>query len=118
MKWPLYLQATKKWMRRIGIVFGLMYALGVVLWSWPRSPDCPVEEHSFQGQTLEVEFCLNHASDRQYIGIGIYSKEGTLLAWRSGTFDKESRQNYMAIEDTMIRYSDDTSDLSSANIPD
>ncbi len=54
-----------------------------------------------------MAFCHNHVSDRQYIGIGIYSKDGELLAWRSATFAKESRLNYMAIEDTMIRYSDD-----------
>jgi hypothetical protein len=111
-------QVIKMWGRRIAIGLVAVYLLSVVLWSWPRNPTCPVEEHSFNDQKFDVEFCLNHASDRQYIGIGVYSKEGNLLAWRWGTFAKEGHLNYMAIEDTMIRYSDDTSDLRSASIPE
>ena len=97
----------KKWIRRIAIGLATLYLLSVVLWSWPRHPTCPVEKHSFNGQKFDVEFCWNHASDRQYIGIGVYSEGGRLLAWRWATFAKESPLNYMAIEDTMIRYSDD-----------
>jgi hypothetical protein len=106
IKWA----AIKKWSKRIAIGFGVLYLLGVVLWSWPRHPDCPVEEHMFQGQEFDVEFCHNYTSSRQYIGIGVYSKEGRLLAWRAATFANESRLNYMAIEDTMIRYSDNPMD--------
>jgi hypothetical protein len=47
----------------------------------------------------------------------VYDKAGKLLAWRIPTFAKESRLNYMAIEESLIRYSDDTSDLRSASIP-
>lgn len=103
-------QVIKMWGRRIAIGLVAVYLLSVVLWSWPRNPTCPVEEHSFNDQKFDVEFCLNHASDRQYIGIGVYSKGGGLLAWRWATFAKESPLNYMAIEDTMIRYSDDPMD--------
>jgi hypothetical protein len=66
-----------------------------------------VEEHSFNGQKFDIEICSGYGSDRGYVGILVYSKEGEFLAWRRGTFAKESRLNYMAIEDTMIRYSDD-----------
>ena len=103
-------QVIKKWGKRIAIGLVAVYLLSVVLWSWPRHPTCPVEKHSFNGQKFDVEFCWNHASDRQYIGIGVYSKGGHLLAWRWATFAKESRLNYMAIEDTMIRYSDSPMD--------
>ena len=48
----------------------------------------------------------------------VYDKAGKLLAWRIPTFAKESRLNYMAIEESLIRYSDDTSDLRSASIPE
>ena len=102
-----YLQAFKKWSKRIAIAFAVIYALGVLDQSFPGPPDCPVEEHMFQGQKFDVEFCHNYTSSRQYIGIGVYSKEGRLLAWRAATFANESPLNYMSIEDTKIRYSDD-----------
>lgn len=108
----------KKWIRRIAIGLAALYVLDTIYASLPQTPQCPVEEHSFGGQNLDVEFCLNHVSDRQYIGIRVYSKEGELLARRSATFAKEGRLNYMAIEDIIIRYSDDTSDLRSASIPE
>jgi hypothetical protein len=100
----------KKWGKRIAVAFAVLYTLGVLDQSFPGPPECPVEEHVFQGQKFDVEFCHNYASDRQYIGIGVYSKEGAFLAWRGATFANESRLNYMAIEDTMIRYSDNPMD--------
>ncbi len=115
---PVNWQVIKKWVMRIAIVFIAIYLLGVVLWSWPRKPQCPVEERSFQGKKLDVEICSGHGSESGKIGILIYSKEGDLLAWRRGTFAKEGRLNYMAIEENLIRYSDDTSDLRSASIPE
>jgi hypothetical protein len=115
---PVSWQVIKKWAKPIAIVFFAIYMLGVLLWSWPRTSQCPVEEHSFQGKKLDVEICSGYGSERGYIGILIYSKEGDLLAWRKGTFAKEGRLNYMAIEENLIRYSDDTSDLRSASIPE
>ena len=101
------LQVIKKWAKRIAIIFSTFYVLGVVLWSWPRTPQCPIEEHSFQGEKLDIEICSGYGSDSGYVGILVYSKEGDFLAWRRGTFAKESPLNYMAIEDTQILYSDD-----------
>jgi hypothetical protein len=111
-------QVIKGWGKRMAIVFASLYVLDTIYASLPSTPECPVEEHSFGGQKFDVEFCWNHASDRQYIGIRVYSKEGAYLARRWATFAKEGHLNYMAIEDTMIRYSDDTSDLRSASIPE
>ena len=99
-------QVMKKWAKRVAIFLAALYMVGVVLWSWPRTPQCPVEEHSFGGKKLDVEICSGYSSDRGYVGILVYSKEGDFLAWRRGTFAKESRLNYMAIEDHLIRYSD------------
>jgi hypothetical protein len=107
---PFNWQIIKRWGRRIAIVFASLYVLDTIYASLPRTPQCPVEEHSFNGQKFDVEFCWNHVSDRQYIGIRVYSKEGAYLARRWATFAKESPLNYMAIEDTMIRYSDDPMD--------
>lgn len=111
-------QMIMKWVKRIAIAFGALYVLAVIEQSLPRQPQCPVEEHSFQGKKFDIELCLNLHDNSQRIGIFVYEKNGGLLAWRGATFAKESPLNYMAIEDTMIRYSDDTSDLSSASIPE
>ena len=112
--WPV----IKKWARRTAIASGVLYVLALVDLNWPRTPSCPVEEHSFNDQKFDIEICSGYGSDRGYVGILVYSKEGEFLAWRRGTFAKEGRLNYMAIEDTLIRYSDDTSDLRSASIPE
>ena len=96
----------KKWLKRCAIVLGVIYVLGLIEMNWPRPPICPIEKHSFKGLDLDVEFCLSNASDRKYMGIRVYSKLGELLALRTATFAKESRLNYMAIEDHLIRYSD------------
>jgi hypothetical protein len=70
-----------------------------------------VEEHSFQGKKFDLELCLNLNDNSERIGIFVYSKSsGGLLAWRGANFARESRLNYMAIEDTMIRYSDNPMD--------
>ena len=111
-------QAFKKWGKRIAIAFGVIYALGVLDQSFPGPPPCPVEEHMFQGQKFDMSFCHRYTSSRQYIGIGVYSKEGRLLAWRAATFPKESRLNYMAIEDTMIRYSDNIPVITNETMPE
>ena len=108
----------KKWIKRCAIIFGVIYVLGVIDKSWPRTPYCPVEQHSFKGQEFDLELCLNLNDNSERIGIFVYSKNGSLLAWRGATFDNESRLNYMAIEESLIRYSDDTSDLRSASIPE
>ena len=104
--WPV----IKKWARRTAIASGVLYVLALVDLNWPRTPSCPVEEHSFNGQKFDIEICSGYGNDRGYVGILVYSKEGEFLAWRRGTFAKESRLNYMAIEDTMIRYSDSPMD--------
>ena len=108
----------KKWFRRCTIFFGVIYVLGVIDLSWPRTPSCPVEQHSFKGQEFDLELCLNLNSSSQSVAVLVYSKRGELLALRSATFANEGRVNYMAIEDNLIRYSDDTSDLRSASIPE
>lgn len=103
----LHWLTLKKWIKRIAIIFAVLYILGVLDRSFPGPPECPVEEHAFADQKFDIEFCHRYVSDRQYIGIGVYSKDGALLAWRWATFANESPLNYMAIEATQIRYSDD-----------
>jgi hypothetical protein len=118
MKSMLIGQRIIKWATRIAIIFGVIYVLAVIDKSLSRQPQCPIEEHSFQGEKFDVELCLNLHDNSQRIGIFVYAKNGGLLAWRGATFARESPLNYLAIEDTMIRYSDDISDLSSASIPE
>lgn len=111
-QWP----KLKKWIKRIGIGFGVVYVLGVVDKCLPRPIQCPVEEHSFQGQQFDLELCLNLNDNSERIGIFVYSKnDGRLLAWRGANFANESPLNYMAIEDTKIRYSDDP--LNNEDVP-
>lgn len=112
--WP----KIKKWTKGIAIGFAIVYVADAIYASRPRKPICPVEEHSFAGQAFDIEICLNYNSKLTHFGMRVYSKEGAYLAKRMATFAKEGRLNYMAIEDTMIRYSDDTSDLTSASIPE
>lgn len=100
-------QTAKKWAKRLAIAFGVLYVLGVVEKSVPRPPQCPIEQHTFQGQKFDIELCLNIHDGSERIGIFVYAPNGGLLAWRGATFAQESRLNYMAIEDTKIRYSDD-----------
>jgi hypothetical protein len=111
-------QKIKKWGKRMAIAFGVIYVLGVIDQSLPRPPQCPIEEHRFQGEKFDIELCLNLHDNSERIGIFVYSKEGALLAWRGATFPKESRLNYMAIEDTMIRYSNNSPDITSETSPE
>ena len=99
-------QAARKWGKRIVIAFSVLYVIGVIEKSLPRPPQCPMEQHSFQGQKFDIELCLNIHDNSERVGFFVYSSNGGLLAWRGATFAQESRLNYMAIEDTMIRYSD------------
>lgn len=108
-------QKIKKWGKWIAMAFGVIYVLGVIDQSLPRPPQCPIEEHRFQGKKFNIELCLNLHDNSERIGIFVYSKEGALLAWRGATFAKESPLNYMAIEDTVIRYSDDP--LNDVDVP-
>jgi hypothetical protein len=104
-------EILQTWAKRILIAFCIFYILGIVLWSWPRQPTCPVEEHSFQGRKLDIEICNGYTSDYHgHIGILVYSKEGRFLAWRQGTFARQGSLNYMTIEDDKIRYSDSPMD--------
>jgi hypothetical protein len=104
-----------KWIAVLGVI---LFLLDVIDRSLPRPPQCPVETHNFSGQKFDVEICLGNTSDREHLSLWVYSKDGAILAWRRGTFAKEGRLNYMAIEENLIRYSDDTSDLRSASIPE
>jgi hypothetical protein len=97
----------KKWLKWILMVFSMLYILEIILASLPQTPQCPVEEHFFNGQAFDIEICMSYASDRTHFGMRVYSKEGEHLARRMSTFAKESSLNYMAIEDSKILYSDD-----------
>jgi hypothetical protein len=108
----------KKWLKWILMVFSMLYILEIILASLPQTPQCPVEEHFFNGQAFDIEICMSYASDKTHFGMRVYSKEGEHLARRMSTFAKEGSLNYMAIEDDKIRYSDDTSDLRSTSIPE
>ena len=96
-----------KWIAVLGVI---LFLLDVIDRSLPRPPQCPVETHNFSGQKFDIEICLGNTSDREHLSLWVYSKDGAILAWRRGTFAKESRLNYMAIEDSMIRYSDSPMD--------
>lgn len=104
-------QSLKKWSKRGVITFLVLYILLTMdsLFS-TATPSCPIERHTFEGQTFDVELCYDVGQRILGLGFGVYSTEGKLLAWRSSTFDPESRLNYLAIDDSMIRYSDSPMD--------
>ena len=112
--------SLKKWGKRALIAYVVIYTLLLIVnLSTTFKQHCPVERYTFQGQTFDIELCYEVVGHRDYgIGFGVYSTDGKLLAWRRGTFFPESPLNYLAIESDKIRYSDDTSDFSSASIPE
>jgi hypothetical protein len=101
----------KKWGKR-GLYVGVaIYLLLLALVNIDPHPTCSLEEHLFHKQAFDIEFCaLGGGRHDEKMRLRVYSKSGQLLAWRIATFAKESRLNYMAIEDTMIRYSDSPMD--------
>lgn len=101
----------KKWTKRGLYVAAAIYLLLLALVNIDPHPACPLEEHLFHKQAFDIEFCeLGGGRHDKKMRLRIYSKSGQLLAWRIATFAKEGRLNYMAIEDAMIRYSDDPMD--------
>lgn len=114
----------KKWSKWLLIGAGTMYFLLALdqFTATDRSTRCPSEEHDFNGQKFDVEFCLWGGGDyHQYMHLRVFSKSGELLAARGSTFkraDKMATLDYFAIEDDLIRYSDDTGDNTTLNVPE
>jgi hypothetical protein len=107
MKQPACLH-LKKWSRRALYASAFVYLLLLALVNIEPYPACPLEEHQFAGKDFDIEFCaLGGGRYDEKMRLRVYDKSGHMLAWRIATFANESRLNYMAIEDTMIRYSDD-----------
>jgi hypothetical protein len=113
------LPALKKWSRRALYAAAIVYVLLLALVNIEPYPACPLEEHRFAEKDFDIEFCaLGGGRHDEKMRLRVYDKSGHMLAWRIATFAKESGQNYMDIEDTMIRYSDNTSDLRSTSTPE
>jgi hypothetical protein len=100
----------KKWGKRLLFAGVTIYFLLLIVVNLEPQPACPLEEHSFQGQIFDLEICELGGLHDEKMRLRVYDKAGQMLAWRIATFAKESRLNYMAIEDTMIRYSDSPMD--------
>jgi hypothetical protein len=102
------LPALKKWSRRALYAAAIVYVLLLALVNIEPYPACPLEEHRFAEKDFDIEFCaLGGGRYDEKMRLRVYDKSGHMLVWRIANFAKESRLNYMAIEDTMIRYSDD-----------